>query len=293
MAETLTYDPGSDTVTQGDNLTPDEQESLQVGEEMQKQEGELLAGKYKNAEELEKAYAELEKKLGDQGTESTEAEPDTESKAETTDEPQYYLEDGAVNYDTVNEAYGDKLGEVFKESNVDPWAISEHFHNNNGTITDEMYSSLEGAGLSRGSIDAYLAGRSAESGYTQTAESVDMSDADITTIRNAAGGESEYNKLTQWAANNLDTNSIQGYDSLLETGNLNAIKLALSGIKAQYDEANGYEGRMLTGKSTKSGGDVFKSQAQLVEAMADPRYDRDPAYRQDVIEKLDRSDVQF
>ena len=156
-----------------------------------------------------------------------------------------------------------------------------------------MYSSLEGAGLSRGSIDAYLAGRAAQSGYTGTTESKDMSDADISSVRNSVGGEAEYNKLTQWAADNLDSNLIKGYDNLLETGNLNAIKLALSGIKSQYDEANGYEGRMLTGKAPKSGGDVFKSQAQLVEAMGDPRYDRDPAYRQEVIEKLDRSDLKF
>ena len=29
----MTYDPGTDSVTMGDNLTPDEQESLKVGEE--------------------------------------------------------------------------------------------------------------------------------------------------------------------------------------------------------------------------------------------------------------------
>ena len=289
MAETMTYDPGTDTVTTEGSLTPDEQESLQIGEAMEAQHEQRLAGKYENAQELEKAYIELEKKLGEQTTEAPKETP----KAEATDEPQYYLEDGVVNYDAVNTAYGDKLGEVFKASNVDPWAISEHFHNNNGTITDEMYSSLEGAGLSRGSIDAYLAGRAAESGYTNTAEAPDMSDADISSVRNHVGGEAEYNKLTQWAANNLDSNLVQGYDNLLETGNLNAIKLALSGIKSQYDEANGYEGRMLTGKAPKSSADVFKSQAQLVEAMGDPRYDRDPAYRQEVIEKLDRSDLKF
>ena len=289
MAETMTYDAGTDTITTSENLTPDEQESLKVGEEMEAQHEQRLAGKYKDAEALEKAYIELEKKLGDQTTEAPKETP----KAEATDEPQYYLEDGVVNYDAVNTAYGDKLGEVFKASNVDPWAISEHFHNNNGTITDDMYASLEGAGLSRASIDAYLAGRAVESGYTNTAEAQEMSDADINSVRNTVGGEAEYNKLVTWAADNLDSNTIQGYDSLLETGNLNAIKLALSGIKSQYDEANGYEGRMLTGKAPKSSGDVFKSQAQLVQAMADPRYDNDPAYRQDILEKLDRSDLQF
>ena len=70
------------------------------------------------------------------------------------------------------------------------------------------------------------------------------------------------------------------------------IELAVAGLKAKYDNSNGYEGRMLTGKSTSSS-DVFRSQAQLVQAMADPRYDNDPAYRADVVEKLNRSDLQF
>ncbi len=85
MAETLTYDAGTDTVTTEENLNADEQDSLQVGEAMVEQQEQLLAGKYKNAEELESAYVELQKKLGDRGKEEeeevTEEEP-TEAKDE-------------------------------------------------------------------------------------------------------------------------------------------------------------------------------------------------------------------
>ena len=85
MAETLTYDAGTDTVTTEENLNADEQDSLQVGEAMVEQQEQLLAGKYKNAEELESAYVELQKKLGDRGKEEkeevTEEEP-TEAKEE-------------------------------------------------------------------------------------------------------------------------------------------------------------------------------------------------------------------
>ena len=78
MAETLTYDPGTDTVSTEDNLTPDEQDSLQVGEKMAEEQASLLAGKYKNAEDLEKAYVELQKKLGEKGDETSETTGDTE-----------------------------------------------------------------------------------------------------------------------------------------------------------------------------------------------------------------------
>ena len=69
MAETLTYDAGTDTVTEGEALTPAEQESLEVGEALIEGQDKLLAGKYEDAQALEKAYIELQKKLGEDGNE--------------------------------------------------------------------------------------------------------------------------------------------------------------------------------------------------------------------------------
>jgi len=302
MADTLTYDPGTDDVTNSENLTEQEQESLKVGEELVNQQEQLLAGKYKDAEELEKAYVELQKKLGEKGTEDSDKAGDTESsdsetenkeEKETDEDFEAYLEDGSVNYEAVNDSYGEKLGDIFKESNVDPWSISEHFHKNEGTITDDMYKSLEDAGLSRASIDSYLAGRAVESGYTQ-AEDNDISDAQVNQIKNFAGGENSYNNIVNWAADNLDQQSREAFDSIVNTGSVEAIKLAVSGLKNQYEAANGYEGTMYTGKAPDNSGNVFRSQAELVQAMSDPRYENDPAYRQDLIAKLDRSDnLQF
>ena len=72
-----------------------------------------------------------------------------------------------------------------------------------------------------------------------------------------------------------------------------AIGIAFQGLQRQYDEANGYEGRMLQGRAPSSSGEVFRSQAELVAAMGDPRYDNDPAYRADVVAKLNNSDLNF
>ena len=57
MADTLTVNDAPESTGE---LTKEEQDSLQVGEQLQKEQGELLAGKYKNAEDLEKAYIELQ-----------------------------------------------------------------------------------------------------------------------------------------------------------------------------------------------------------------------------------------
>ena len=299
----MTYDPGTDTVTTENSLTPDEQDSLQVGEQMQEQQEQLLAGKYKNAEDLEKAYVELQSKLGEKNTEAGETTGESDlaiegkEKAKETEEAKQdtennYLEDGTVNYESVNEAYGEKLGNLFKDSEIDPWSISKHFYDNEGTITEEMYTSLEGAGLSRSSIDAYLAGKAAQEGYG-TEEIQDLSESDVSSIKSVAGGEQEYGKIIDWASNNLSKNDVESFDELISTGNIGAIKLAVTGMKAQYENANGYEGRMYSGKPPQTSGDVFRSQPELVAAMSDPRYDNDPAYRQDVMQKLDRSDLQF
>ena len=295
----MTYDPGTDSVTMGDNLTPDEQESLQVGEALQQAQEGLLAGKYKTAEELEKAYGELERKLGEQGnkdsetndkTEVSESDEVSQEKKETSEDTQdFYLEDGKVNYDSVNREYGEQLGDIFKNSEVDPWSISKHFHDNNGTITEDMYSQLENAGLARQTIDAYLDGRRAESGYANE----DLTNRQIDSVRDSVGGKSEYDKIVGWAGQNLSKEDVESFDTLISSGNVGAIKLAVSGLKSQYETANGYEGKMYTGKAPQTSSDVFRSQQELVAAMSDPRYDEDPAYRQDVIEKLDRSDLNF
>ena len=86
MAETLTYDPGTSEQTNTENLSQEEQESLKVGEQLVEQQEQLLAGKYKDAEELEKAYVELQKKLGEKSTEDSEDAGDTESSDRETDE---------------------------------------------------------------------------------------------------------------------------------------------------------------------------------------------------------------
>ena len=300
MAETLTVntDPSTETADTIENLTPEEQDSLKLGEEIQSQQETLLAGKYKSAEELEKAYGELERKLGekdnqgsetDNKTEVSETEEVSEKKTETTEitEENFYLEDGKVNYESVNEAYGDKLGNLFQEANVDPWEISKHFQENEGSITETDYQQLESAGLSRQTVDAYLAGRAADMGF---GDSGDISDATVTEVKNFAGGDEAYGNMVNWASNNLGTSEVQAFDEVINSGSVDAIKLAVSGLKARYEDANGREGTMVTGKAPVQTKDVYRSQAELVAAMNDKRYDLDSAYRQDVIAKLERSD---
>ena len=265
MAETLTV---NDTPEQ-EGLTAEEQDSLQVGEQMAEQQGELLAGKYKNAEELEQAYVELQKKLGEKDDVSQEGREETqevEAKEEPETEQQLYQEDGSVNYESVNKNYGETLGNLLKEKNVDPYSIAKHFYENNGQITQEMHDQLTGAGIAKEAVDSYLAGQAKQMGMNS-----DLSQADIDSIKTSVGGEKAYDNLMDWAGQTLSQDAINSFENLVNTGDKNSIQLAVNGLVAQYQNDNGYEGRMLTGKAAQTNTDVYKSQAQLVEAMADLR----------------------
>ena len=147
-----------------------------------------------------------------------------------------------------------------------------------------MHNQLTGAGIAKEAVDAYLAGRAKDMGMNAA-----IQQSDINAIYNSVGGEQQYKTLMNWASQNLSEDSIKSFDNLVNTGDPGSIQLAVDGLLSKYQNENGYEGRMLTGKPSKQSSDVFRSQAQLVEAMSDPRYDRDPAYRQDVIAKLDLS----
>ena len=120
-----------------------------------------------------------------------------------------------------------------------------------------------------------------------------MSDAEVNSVKNAAGGEANYDRVVQWAADNLPDSQVNAFDSVVDTGNPAAIGSAFQGLQSAFNESNGYEGRMLQGRAPSSSGETFRSQAELVAAMGDPRYENDPAYRADVVAKLEQSDLNF
>ena len=276
MAETLTYDPGTDTVTDGngENLTPAEQESLAVGTELEAQQEGLLAGKYENAQALEKAYIELQKKLGEDGKEEV---PEGQAESESEEVLSEESEEGSKSLSPAAELIT---------------SASDEYYDNDGKLsaeTLEKFNSMSSKEL----VEAYMEAQAAQP-PDSTSEVSDISDAVVNEVKNYAGGEEAYTNMVTWASNNLDQKSIEAFDSIINSGSVDAIKLAVNGLKSEYQNAVGYEGTMLTGKAPQNTKDVFRSQAELVAAMSDRRFDNDPAYRQDVIAKLERSDdLQF
>ena len=257
MTEKLTYDP---TPADAPEFTEDEQNSLEVADRLGQEENELLAGKYRNAEELEQAYIELQKKLGT-------SEEETEEDPSTLDEQEEEWSEGAQVIADASAEYYENEGQLSEE-------------------TMEKFKEMSSTDL----VNAYMEIQ-ANAPEVQ-GESPDLTDAEMNQVYNSAGGEAEYNKLTSWAAENLAENKMDAFNSIVENGDATAIQIAVAGLKSEYETQEGYEGRMLQGKAARTT-DAFRSQAEVVAAMGDPRYERDEAYRQDVYDKLERSNIAF
>jgi len=219
MSDTLSYQESTPDVNQ-EGLNADEQESLALAEQMQGEQQELFAGKFKDAQSLEQAYLELQKKLGEpkenvrneEGNEEAEAGEEVETSEEAPEEES--------SQETLTEA---QAQELFK----------------------------------------------------------------------MVGGEKAYQSMINWAGQNLSQEEIQMYDAVMGRGDPNAIFFAVQALSNKYTDAVGNDGQLLTGRSTTEATNVFRSQAELVQAMSDPRYDSDPAYRQDVMRRLDNSNLEF
>ena len=259
MTETLNYDPSDPDAAE---LSDDEQNSLEVAEKLGQEESELYAGKYENAEELEAAYLELQKKLG--SPDDDEVEVDTEE-----DEYEDDWSEGASLIATASQEYFDNEGQLSEE-------------------TMQAFGEMSSQDL----VNAYMEIQANNPNAGLQGESPDLTDAEMNTVYNSAGGEVEYGRLTSWAAENLEATKLDAFNDIIDKGNATAIQIAVAGLRSEYEAQEGYEGRMLQGKAARAS-DAFRSQAEVVRAMADPRYDRDEAYRQDVYDKLERSNVAF
>jgi hypothetical protein len=246
----------SDENSQGE-LNADEQESLQIGEEMEQQQETMLAGKYKNAEELEAAYIELQKKLG-ASKESEEAEETTDTQDE---EPEELSTDSSLFDRLYEESKGEFSEETLKEiSNAKPEDLAK------------MYLDYR---------------------YNNSTEKQVLSEQDTSSLKNSVGGEETYSQMIKWAVDNLSEQEISMYDSIMDAGNAAAAYFAMQALSYRFNDSVGVEGELLQGKAPSNISKGFKSQAEVVAAMQDPRYDRDPAYRQEVMSKLESSNVNF
>jgi hypothetical protein len=257
-----------------------EAQLLEVGEKLQAEEdareqrkydqaredaeSELrYAGKFKSAEDLEKAYKELEKKLGQKDETTQEEGDDTQDVSEESDEE-------AADEDL---AQSEEAQAILK--------ASEEYYSNDNQLSPETVQKLKEL-PSEKLVEAYLELQKNASPVAARP----LSDAEAQDIVKSVGGQDAYSETLAWAAENLTPAEVAAYDNVVNSGNKDAIFFAVQALNQRYRDAVGFEGKQVSGKAVKNSIKGFRSQAELARAISDPRYRNDPAYRLDVEEKL-------
>ena len=212
-----------------------------------------------NAEALAQSYIELEKKQSkpaDADADADNADADNADPDADADAADKAVEKAGLKMEDLTAEYAEK-----------------------GTLTDESYAKLEKAGIPREYVDQYIAGQEA------------LATTFYQEVYDHVGGQDHYNEMVTWAAENMTQAEIAAYDRAVTAGTAEDAMLAVSGLQSKYEAANGKDPKLLSGDSSDVHGSVFASRAQVTDAMRDPRYKTDPAYRKEVTDKLARSSI--
>jgi hypothetical protein len=243
----------------GDKLQNEEdaREQRKYDQAREDAESELrYAGKFKSAEDLEKAYKELEKKLGQKDESAPEEEAESEAESEE---------------EVVSES--EEVQTILK--------ASEEYYSNDNQLSPETLQKLKEL-PSEKLVEAYLELQKNAPPVAPKA----LSDADAQDIVKSVGGEEVYGQTLAWASENLSPAEVAAYDNVVNSGNKDAIFFAVQALNQRYKDAVGFEGNQVSGKAVRNNVKGFRSQAELARAISDPRYRNDPAYRMDIETKL-------
>jgi hypothetical protein len=224
-----------------------------VEENVTQSKPEGLPEKFKSVEDLAKSYQELEKKLGDSQSKETEVSKDTNSDLDIAEKA---VKTAGLNMDTLASEYAEK-----------------------GELDEKSYEALEKAGIPKDYVNQFIEGQKA------------IADQQATSIKNMVGGADAYAEMSNWAAENMSEEEKTAYNTAVNSKDLETAKLAVVGLKAKFEKANGNEPNLLEGKATVSGEKGYASWAEVTRAMSDDRYSKDPAYQALVKEKLSKSDL--
>lgn len=217
-----------------------------------------LPEKFKSPEDLAKAYSELEKKQSQGEPKETDSNDGKTPEGEEGDE---------------------EAREVVEKAGLDFDALTQEW-TETGNLSDESIQRLVDGGIPRNYVDAYLEGVKAQVALFENS------------VKDLAGGAEAYDTLLQWGAENLTDAEIDAFDEAVNSGNLQKATIAVKGLSAQMQLAQGvHPQRQVDGKGGGAGTDVYESYAQLEADMNDPRYANDEAFRQKVYAKLNRSNI--
>ena len=230
---------------------------------------QLLAGKFKTPQELEKAYLEAQKLIGQRGQ-----QPPTEEPASPAPE-QYTPELG-------KQLYGDTVSSAIEAAEINPLEMAEKVYAGQD-VSSYVDALVEKDGLHRDLVQTYLDGvRPAAT--PAPAAAGQLSEADVAEIKAAVGGDQEFARISQWAVGNLGPQDLADYNAAVDSGNKEAARFALRAMKSMAQGGTASEPQLIGG-GTAARSDVFESGQQAIDALNKRNesgkrlYEADPKYR--------------
>lgn len=271
------------------NAVPSTESETPLSDPPPEDRPQWLPEKFKSPEELAKAYAELQSKLGGKATDNPADEPkDNTAEGDKTPEvlagydPSQHVKNEADAEWELN-TYGPALKDIFDKAGIKASVISAEFHST-GNFPEYAYEKLQAAGFSRGVVDGYLGGQQQKATY--------QSEQATAEIKQTIGGEQSFNEMVEWASVNLTPGELQAYNKAVDSGDKNLAILAVQGIHSKFTAARPAEPSLYKGAtSSAQSSEAYESIAQMQKDMANPEYKNDPAFRAKVERKLSRSNI--
>ena len=238
--------------------------------------------------------AAMQEEAANQRNQTIESDTDENPVKETTEERPEWLDEKFQSPEDLAKAYNelqkkqstkaekaeDKPEEAAPSSKtVEVISGASEEFSEKGELSDKSFIELEKAGISRDMVEAYIRGQ----------ESIATSEA--LEVQNEVGGNANYSAMSDWASENLSESDLDGFNSIVENGSIDQAKMAVKGLYSQFISAGGNPPELSQGGTSGSSVKPFGSAAQVTEAMRDPRYSTDPAFRDNVEKRLAVSNV--
>lgn len=202
--------------------------------------------------------------------EETSLEQNEEVKAEETTEAK---EEEVVETDLTEINEPEKATEVLKDKGFDYSKLQDEY-NQTGAISEETRAKLAEGGISGELIDNFIEGRKA------------VVEKELDEMSTVVGGREQMQTIIDWAGKNLTPAEAESINAIRDK---NVIKIILKDLKSRMEEAEGIVPEYVKGGGNHVSESLYESMAQMEEAIRDPRYHKDEAYRNKVKKIIDAS----
>ena len=244
-------------------------ENTEQAEEQQQEQQE------QQQEQQQETNTTDEKNTGDDENSDDDNSEDAKEPAETNNEEK--ADESKAVEDTIKatKESTEEAAKTLSEKGIDYGALTTEYEEK-GALSEDTYKKLADAGYPKAVVDTYIRGVEA------------ANEAFVNSVYTAAGGKTEYDKLSNYIQSK-GKDAVEGFNDALMNGSLSTVKMLINGFKAEMTLRNGTQKASVLGSGSPAGTSGFTNEADMDKAMDDPRYGVDEEYTKQVTKRLSKS----